>query len=206
MTIGNSSSSSFSCLMMLSSWEPDENLLGCQRLLQSFWGHIGMDDQDHLVGYEVAATEAWISCVEVKWRRLNTLNSCFRKGEKIIFTGKSPKIIRQGARDHLFLQYGFLFRQRNLQKARGKQKNSAILQRPPLWPKSPKLYASSSLDELMFTDTLVGQAEVLHDDDGDSDEPLKIIIPFKRKRIVVSDDDDVRHFYSCSCFFHWLFL
>ncbi|KAG6850314.1 hypothetical protein H0H93_014889 [Arthromyces matolae] len=42
------------------SWEPEENVAGCQRLLASFWNHVGTDDGDYLVGYEVAADEKWI--------------------------------------------------------------------------------------------------------------------------------------------------
>ncbi|PFH54677.1 hypothetical protein AMATHDRAFT_44493 [Amanita thiersii Skay4041] len=33
------------------SWEPEENVANCQRLLQSFWNHIGLDDKDYQVGY-----------------------------------------------------------------------------------------------------------------------------------------------------------
>ncbi|KAG6911808.1 hypothetical protein DXG01_000055 [Tephrocybe rancida] len=42
------------------SWEPEENVAGCQRLLASFWDHVGTDNGDYDVGYEVAAQEKWI--------------------------------------------------------------------------------------------------------------------------------------------------
>lgn len=42
------------------SWEPEENLEGCQRLRESFWRHVGMDDRDYMIGYEVAASHDWI--------------------------------------------------------------------------------------------------------------------------------------------------
>ncbi|KAG6861207.1 hypothetical protein C0995_002556 [Termitomyces sp. Mi166 len=41
-------------------WEPEENVAGCQRLLASFWAHVGTDDNDYDIGYEVAADEKWI--------------------------------------------------------------------------------------------------------------------------------------------------
>ncbi|KAG6831266.1 hypothetical protein H0H92_011776 [Tricholoma furcatifolium] len=41
-------------------WEPEENVAGCQRLLASFWEHVGTDDNDYYAGYEVAADETWI--------------------------------------------------------------------------------------------------------------------------------------------------
>ncbi|KAF5377681.1 hypothetical protein D9615_005211 [Tricholomella constricta] len=42
------------------SWEPGENVAGCQRLLHSFWEHIGTDNADYYVGYEVTASDKWI--------------------------------------------------------------------------------------------------------------------------------------------------
>jgi hypothetical protein len=42
------------------SWEPEKNVADCQRLLSSFWDHIGMDNEDYPVGYEVHAKESWI--------------------------------------------------------------------------------------------------------------------------------------------------
>jgi hypothetical protein len=47
-------------LIIRSSWEPEENLEGCERLRESFWRHIGMDDRDYMIGYEVSASHAWI--------------------------------------------------------------------------------------------------------------------------------------------------
>ncbi|KAG6844508.1 hypothetical protein H0H87_006333 [Tephrocybe sp. NHM501043] len=41
-------------------WEPARGLRRCQRLLASFWDHIGIDDGDHEPGYEVAADDQWI--------------------------------------------------------------------------------------------------------------------------------------------------
>ncbi|THH02520.1 hypothetical protein EW026_g379 [Hermanssonia centrifuga] len=42
------------------SWEPSENVAGCERLLKSFWRHVGDDNEDYPVGYETFATEDWI--------------------------------------------------------------------------------------------------------------------------------------------------
>lgn len=42
------------------SWEPQENLETCVRLLGSFWEHVGMDNQDYPVGYEAVAKDHWI--------------------------------------------------------------------------------------------------------------------------------------------------
>lgn len=33
----------------------------CDRLLASFWKHVGTDDNDYGIGYEVAADQDWIS-------------------------------------------------------------------------------------------------------------------------------------------------
>jgi hypothetical protein len=33
---------------------------GCERLLDSFWNHVGQDDEDHPFGYQVYAETAWI--------------------------------------------------------------------------------------------------------------------------------------------------
>ncbi|KAF9243890.1 hypothetical protein BU15DRAFT_59727 [Melanogaster broomeanus] len=43
------------------SWEPAENVKQCDRLLASFWKHVGTDDEDYPIGYEVAAREDWIN-------------------------------------------------------------------------------------------------------------------------------------------------
>jgi hypothetical protein len=47
-------------LIVSHSWEPEENLEGCQRLRLSFWKHVGMDDRDYMIGYEAAASHEWI--------------------------------------------------------------------------------------------------------------------------------------------------
>ncbi|KZT21687.1 hypothetical protein NEOLEDRAFT_1181525 [Neolentinus lepideus HHB14362 ss-1] len=41
-------------------WEPEDNLQGCERLLRSFWDHIGTDDEDYPIGYTVRARSDWI--------------------------------------------------------------------------------------------------------------------------------------------------
>ena len=38
-------------------------MAGCQRLLASFWKHIGEDNDDYEVGYVARAEGQWISCV-----------------------------------------------------------------------------------------------------------------------------------------------
>ncbi|GJE87775.1 Chromatin organization modifier domain-containing protein [Phanerochaete sordida] len=42
------------------SWEPTENVEGCERLLKSFWNHIGLDNEDYEEGYVVEASPKWI--------------------------------------------------------------------------------------------------------------------------------------------------
>ncbi|KAG6845960.1 hypothetical protein H0H87_011008 [Tephrocybe sp. NHM501043] len=42
------------------SWEPAENVAGCQRLLASFWKHVGTDNKDYEPGYQVEAEDKWI--------------------------------------------------------------------------------------------------------------------------------------------------
>ncbi|RDB28456.1 hypothetical protein Hypma_015299 [Hypsizygus marmoreus] len=41
-------------------WEPEDNVAGCQRLLASFWDHIGTDNKDYHIGHVVEASEKWI--------------------------------------------------------------------------------------------------------------------------------------------------
>jgi len=42
------------------SWEPEENLEACSRLLASFWEHVGMDNKDYPIGFEIKAQKDWI--------------------------------------------------------------------------------------------------------------------------------------------------
>jgi len=42
------------------SWEPESNVAGCQRLLHSFWDHIGTDNRDYSIGHTVVASDKWI--------------------------------------------------------------------------------------------------------------------------------------------------
>lgn len=44
----------------VNSWEPAENVKQCDRLLGSFWRHVGTDDDDYPIGYEVSARKEWI--------------------------------------------------------------------------------------------------------------------------------------------------
>lgn len=48
-------------VLSVCSWEPSDNVQQCNRLLASFWKHVGMDDKDYPIGYEVVAEESWIS-------------------------------------------------------------------------------------------------------------------------------------------------
>ncbi|KAG0703113.1 hypothetical protein DFH29DRAFT_803977 [Suillus ampliporus] len=41
-------------------WEPQQNVKQCDRLLNSFWKHVGTDDDDYSVGYEITARDHWI--------------------------------------------------------------------------------------------------------------------------------------------------
>lgn len=42
------------------SWEPSENVEGCERLLKSFWKEVGHDDEDYEEGYVAEASPDWI--------------------------------------------------------------------------------------------------------------------------------------------------
>ncbi|KAF7339930.1 Chromo domain-containing protein [Mycena venus] len=42
------------------SWEPAENVAACQRLLDSFWTEIGLDNEDYPEGYVAKASKEWI--------------------------------------------------------------------------------------------------------------------------------------------------
>ena len=41
-------------------WEPEENLQGCPRLLESFWQDVGTDDRDYPIGYITEPSTEWI--------------------------------------------------------------------------------------------------------------------------------------------------
>lgn len=43
------------------SWEPESNVAGCQRLLASFWDHVGTDNKDYSINHTIKAKEKWIS-------------------------------------------------------------------------------------------------------------------------------------------------
>ncbi|KAA1468560.1 hypothetical protein DENSPDRAFT_474386 [Dentipellis sp. KUC8613] len=43
------------------SWEPSENVHSCDRLLRSFWTHVGTDNEDYDPGYVVEAEPSWIA-------------------------------------------------------------------------------------------------------------------------------------------------
>ncbi|KAI0639158.1 hypothetical protein C8Q77DRAFT_1079774 [Trametes polyzona] len=53
-------------------WEPEENLENCRRLLSSFWRNVGMDNGDYPEGYEVKATPSWIKQEKQSFQRNNT--------------------------------------------------------------------------------------------------------------------------------------
>ncbi|KAE9402238.1 hypothetical protein BT96DRAFT_563991 [Gymnopus androsaceus JB14] len=41
-------------------WEPQENIASCQRLLASFWKEVGTDNKDYPPGYECYPSDTWI--------------------------------------------------------------------------------------------------------------------------------------------------
>ncbi|KAF8559316.1 hypothetical protein OG21DRAFT_1493233 [Imleria badia] len=63
------------------SWEPTGNVQQCDRLLASFWKHVGTDDEDYPIGYEIAATEDWIN-KEKRYFQETFLKSSKRKSDK----------------------------------------------------------------------------------------------------------------------------
>jgi hypothetical protein len=46
------------------SWEPAENVEQCDRLLRSFWKHVGMDNDDYTPGDQFDAEDWWIGVYE----------------------------------------------------------------------------------------------------------------------------------------------
>ncbi|GAW05687.1 hypothetical protein LENED_007560 [Lentinula edodes] len=52
-------------------WEPEEHIANCQRLLASFWQEIGTDDNDYDPGYQCAPSEAWIKKEKARFVRDN---------------------------------------------------------------------------------------------------------------------------------------
>ncbi|KAJ3873969.1 hypothetical protein F5051DRAFT_108541 [Lentinula edodes] len=52
-------------------WEPEEHIANCQRLLASFWQEIGTDDKDYDPGYQCAPSEAWIKKEKARFVRDN---------------------------------------------------------------------------------------------------------------------------------------
>ncbi|KAF9480026.1 hypothetical protein BDN70DRAFT_920799 [Pholiota conissans] len=42
------------------SWEPSKNVESCERLLASFWDHVGIDNKDYFPGDVICAKEDWI--------------------------------------------------------------------------------------------------------------------------------------------------
>ena len=72
-------------LIVRCSWEPEENLEGCERLRESFWRHIGMDDRDYMVGYEVSASHAWIGWVHNSAAYIGAYPAfCIRQGKSFL--------------------------------------------------------------------------------------------------------------------------
>ena len=54
----------YALLNILSSWEPAENVEQCDRLLRSFWKHVGMDNADYTPGAQFNAQKWWIGVLE----------------------------------------------------------------------------------------------------------------------------------------------
>lgn len=67
------------------SWEPDENVKDCTRLLESFWKHIGLDDKDYPAGYEVEAKPRWIGKSSNLSKRHPSQSRVFEEKEKRYF-------------------------------------------------------------------------------------------------------------------------
>ncbi|KAF8912873.1 hypothetical protein CPB84DRAFT_480604 [Gymnopilus junonius] len=76
------------------SWEPEENLESCERLLGSFWSHVGMDEKDYPIGYVVKAKKSWIkSEMEYFARESQNLREEIKRLEKE--TVKSKKVKKE---------------------------------------------------------------------------------------------------------------
>ncbi|KAF9015377.1 hypothetical protein BDQ17DRAFT_1536047 [Cyathus striatus] len=62
-------------------WEPEANLTECERLLRSFWEHIGVDNEDYQIGYVVEAKDDWIQA-EKRYFAKQLAKDNRRKGKK----------------------------------------------------------------------------------------------------------------------------
>ncbi|EMD41671.1 hypothetical protein CERSUDRAFT_110243 [Gelatoporia subvermispora B] len=50
-------------------WEPEENVASCDRLLKGFWSNIGLDNDDYPPGHTVRATPSWIKKEKERFRK-----------------------------------------------------------------------------------------------------------------------------------------
>ena len=72
-------------------WEPQENVASCERLMTSFWEEIGQDNQDYPPGYQADASPEWIAR-EKKFFRDQLAKEQKRKAAKAKL--QTPKVKR----------------------------------------------------------------------------------------------------------------
>ncbi|KAG2155418.1 hypothetical protein DEU56DRAFT_724594 [Suillus clintonianus] len=82
-------------------WEPQDNVKQCDRLLNSFWGHVGTDDDDYSVGFEITAKDYWISESQLTFRLVAQLiftkskrRSSLRRSSQKTESAKAKRIRR----------------------------------------------------------------------------------------------------------------
>ncbi|KAK0198588.1 hypothetical protein F5146DRAFT_996041 [Armillaria mellea] len=51
------------------SWEPASGVANCQQLLKRFWAHVGTDNEDYHIGYEIHAKEGWIRYEKAQFKK-----------------------------------------------------------------------------------------------------------------------------------------
>ncbi|CAA7266639.1 unnamed protein product [Cyclocybe aegerita] len=139
-------------------WEPERNLSGCGRLLQSFWNHIGIDEQDYEVGYVAKATPSWI------------------KQEKEFFANEYRVALEEKEKQRSEKAKRVVEKQKSHKRI--KRSASQDVTSVPSEGHSSRHDASSSEDETPLQETLKikipphGKRKVVASDDSSDDEPL----------------------------------
>ncbi|KDR85205.1 hypothetical protein GALMADRAFT_233893 [Galerina marginata CBS 339.88] len=146
------------------SWEPEGNLSGCTRLLQSFWKHVGTDNDDYAIGYVAKAKKEWIQSEKDYFsREFKNIQAELKRQEK---QEKEEK--------------------RRLKKAKkAKQASSHEAQEPTLVPEQAKVVPERQ--ESLPGSTHELDAAVSSEDDQPLQHSLRVS---KRKRRISSSSEE----------------
>ncbi|KAF9056385.1 hypothetical protein BJ165DRAFT_509238 [Panaeolus papilionaceus] len=134
------------------SWEPQENVSSCVRLLQSFWDHVGTDNKDYLPGYEVSAKESWI------------------KKEKAFFVRELKSEVSKTKKGS------------DKSKSKRRKASPSEPSKRPSKEKKVSIKEESSDDDRPLALNFPSRPA--------PPRPEPVVIPGKRKRMVVSSDDE----------------